>query len=130
VVEAKPTQYDWGVPLFVGAIALVLWLSGGRYVSTDDSYIHAAKLVVSSDVSSLVSDVYVHEGQRVRKGEALFRVDPKQFQISVDNAKAQLAQTALNLRSMKEITGACSAMQPPKRRKSKWHREPITALLI
>src|SRR5262245_41044655 len=72
-----------GVPLLVGAILLVGWLSGGRYVSTDDSYIHAAKLVVSSDVSGLVSDVYVHEGQRVRKSEALFRIDPKQFQIAV-----------------------------------------------
>ena len=91
-----------GVPLLVGAIALVLWLSGGRYVSTDDAYIHAAKLVVSSDVSGLVSNVYVHEGQKVRKGEALFRIDPKQFQIAVNNATAQLAQTALNLRSMKE----------------------------
>src|SRR5262249_52607629 len=58
--------------------------------------------MVSSDVSGLVSEVLVHEGQAVRKGDVLFRVDPKQFQIAVDNAKAQLAQTALNLQAMKQ----------------------------
>jgi membrane fusion protein (multidrug efflux system) len=38
----------------------------------------------------------------MRKGEVLFRIDPRQFQIALDNAKAQLAQIALNLQSMKE----------------------------
>ncbi|HEY7548393.1 MAG TPA: HlyD family secretion protein, partial [Hyphomicrobiaceae bacterium] len=60
------------------------------------------KLMVSSDVSGLVSEVLVHEGQAVRKGDVLFRIDPRQFQIALDNAKAQLAQTALNLQAMKE----------------------------
>jgi membrane fusion protein (multidrug efflux system) len=32
----------------------------------------------------------------------LFRIDPRQFQIAVDNAKAQLAQTALSLEAMKQ----------------------------
>jgi membrane fusion protein, multidrug efflux system len=91
-----------GVPLLVAVIAFFTWFTGGRYVSTDNAYIHAPKLMVSADVSGLVSDVLVHEGQKVRKGDVLFRIDPKQFQIAVDNAKAQLAQTALNLQSMKE----------------------------
>lgn len=91
-----------GVPLLVALIAFVLWVTGGRYVSTDNAYVHAPKLMVSSDVSGLVSEVYVHEGQSVRKGDVLFRIDPRQFQIAVDNATAELAQTALNLQSMKE----------------------------
>jgi len=91
-----------GVPLLVALIGFVLWLAGGRYVSTDNAYVHAPKLMVSSDVSGLVSDVLVHEGQSVRKGDVLFRIDPRQFQIAVDNATAELAQTALNLQSMKE----------------------------
>jgi multidrug resistance efflux pump len=65
-----------------------------------NAYIHAAKLMVSSDVSGIVSDVLVHEGQTVRQGDVLFRIDPEQFKIALDNAKAQLAQTALNLESM------------------------------
>jgi membrane fusion protein (multidrug efflux system) len=91
-----------GVPLLVAVAAFLLWYTGGRYVATDNAYVHAPKLMVSSDVSGLVSEVLVHEGQAVRKGDVLFRIDPRQFQIAVDNAKAQLAQTALNLRAMKQ----------------------------
>src|SRR5215475_15224838 len=91
-----------GVPLLVALIAFFMWYTGGRYVSTDNAYIHAPKLMVSSDVSGIVSDVLVHEGQTVRQGDVLFRIDPKQFKIALDNAKAQLAQTALDLESMKQ----------------------------
>jgi membrane fusion protein (multidrug efflux system) len=91
-----------GVPLLVAVASFVLWYTGGRYVGTDNAYVRAPKLMVSSDVSGLVSEVLVHEGQAVRKGDVLFRIDPRQFQIALDNAKAQLAQTALNLRAMKE----------------------------
>src|SRR4029453_18854498 len=84
-------------PLLVAVIAFWFWFTGGRYESTDNTYIHAAKLMVSSDVSGIVSDVLVHEGQTVRQGDVLFRIDPEQFKIALDNAKAQLAQTTLNL---------------------------------
>ncbi len=90
-----------GVAL-VAAVALVLWLFGGRYVSTDDAYVQSAKLMVSTDVSGLVKDVDVKEGQHVKKGEVLFRLDPQPFRIAVQNAKAQLDQTALTIDSMKQ----------------------------
>jgi membrane fusion protein, multidrug efflux system len=82
--------------------ALVFWLMGGRYVSTDDSYIKAAKLMVSTDVSGLVQEVDVREGQQVKKGQVLFQLDPKPFRIALANAKAQLANMALTVASMKE----------------------------
>lgn len=91
----------YGGVALVTAVAAVVWLTGGRFVSSDDSYVHAAKLMVSTDVSGLVLDVDVHEGQHVKKGQVLFRLDPHQFQIAVDNAKAQLAETALNIEAMK-----------------------------
>lgn len=76
----------------VAIASLAFWLTGGRYVSTDDAYIQAAKLMVSTDVSGLVKTVNVREGQKVKKGEILFTIDPHPFQIALDNAKAQLAQ--------------------------------------
>ncbi|MGA7329433.1 MAG: HlyD family secretion protein [Rhodomicrobium sp.] len=79
-----------------------LWLRGGRYVSTDDSYIRAAKLMVSTDVSGLVSSVDVHEGEIVKKDQVLFRIDPQQYQIALNITKANLEQTALNIEAMKE----------------------------
>ena len=94
--------------LMVGGVAIVVvagavfWLTGGRYVSTDDAYVQANKLMVSSDVSGVVSEIDVKEGQRVMTGQVLFRLDPKPFQIALANAESQLAQSALNVKSMEQ----------------------------
>ncbi|MEJ0041562.1 MAG: HlyD family secretion protein [Rhizomicrobium sp.] len=90
----------WGAGLVL-AIAALLYFTGGRYVSTDDAYVHAAKLMVSTDVSGLVESVNVREGQAVKAGDILFRLDPKPFQIALDNAKAALAQTVLDVEGTK-----------------------------
>jgi membrane fusion protein (multidrug efflux system) len=93
--------------LMLGGIAIVAvgsgayWMTGGRYVSIDDAYARAAKESLSTDVSGIVAQVPVHEGQSVKKGDVLLRLDPRQFQIAVDGAKASLAATALSLNAMK-----------------------------
>src|SRR5450432_4608142 len=79
-----------GVGLFL-AVAGIVYLMGGRYVTADDSYVHANKLMVSTDVSGLVKSVNVHEGQQVKAGDILFTLDPKPFQIALENAQANLA---------------------------------------
>ena len=79
-----------GVPLLVAVISAYFYLTGGRYVSTDDAYVRAAKLMVSAEVSGVVSEVDVHEGQAVKAGDILFKIDPRPFQIAVENAKANL----------------------------------------
>lgn len=70
-------------------------------MGTDNAYVRTAKLMVSTDVSGLVSDVEVKEGQAIKKGDVLFRIDPRAFQIALDNAKASLDQVALGIRAMK-----------------------------
>ena len=96
------------IHLMVGGVALVAlvsavaWFTGGRYASTDNAYVRAAKLMVTTDISGIVSEVNVKEGQTVKAGDVLFQVDPKPFGIALDSAKASLAQTALNIESMKQ----------------------------
>jgi membrane fusion protein (multidrug efflux system) len=91
-----------GGAVLVAIASAYFWFVSGRYVSTDNAYVRAAKLMVSTDVSGIVSDVNVREGQHVKAGDVLFRVDPKPFQIAVDSAKAQLELTAFNIEAMKE----------------------------
>ena len=87
--------------LMLGGIAVVLvasfayWLHGGRYVSIDNAYVRAAKLAVATDISGIVAEVTVKEGQRVKKGDVLFRLERRHFEIAVAGARANLAQTAL-----------------------------------
>jgi membrane fusion protein (multidrug efflux system) len=85
----------------VAAVSGYVYLAGGRYIGADDSYVHANKLMVSTDVSGLIKTVDVHEGQTVKRGDILFTLDPQPFQIALDNAKAALAQTVLDVSSDK-----------------------------
>jgi membrane fusion protein (multidrug efflux system) len=90
----------------LGALVLIVggityWLSGGRYIETEDAYVQANVLNVTTDVSGLVDEIYVHEGQIVEKGQVLFRLDPSQFQLAVDQAQANLDQAMLQLNSLK-----------------------------
>jgi membrane fusion protein (multidrug efflux system) len=93
--------------LMLGGIVIVgigvayYWISGGRYVSIDDAYVRAAKVVVATDVSGIVLEVPVHEGQRVAKGDVLLRLDPHQFQIAYNGAKANLNGMVSTLNAMK-----------------------------
>jgi membrane fusion protein (multidrug efflux system) len=98
----------WGVGIFLAAAA-AFYLVGGRYVSVDDSYIHANKLMVSTDVSGLVKSVDVHEGQTVKAGQVLFTLDPQPFQIALENAQAALAQTRLDVESTRATYRAAIA---------------------
>lgn len=98
-----------GGVVIVAAVSLIVYLTGGRYVTTDDFYVKAAQLMVSTDVSGLVKDVDVHEGQHVNAGDILFRLDPKPFQIALDNAKAALATAAQNVNPQKPIIAATSS---------------------
>jgi membrane fusion protein, multidrug efflux system len=84
--------------LIAGGYAYVI---GGRVMSTDDAYVEADKVGISADVSGIVNEVDVTENQRVSTGQVLYRLDPRQFQIALDNAKANLAQTELTVESMK-----------------------------
>jgi membrane fusion protein, multidrug efflux system len=74
----------------VGGIAL--YLSGGRYVGTDDAYVGAQKVLTTPDISGKIDKVVVKEGQHVNEGDVLFEIDPVPFRLAVDQAKAQLEQ--------------------------------------
>jgi membrane fusion protein (multidrug efflux system) len=97
-----------GVGLLL-AVAAIVYLIGGRYVGSDDSYVHANKLMVSTDVSGLVQTVNVHEGQQVRAGQVLFTLDPKPFTIALENAEAALASTAQDVQSTRASYAAAMA---------------------
>ncbi len=93
--------------LMLGGIVIVLggttvaYLNGGRYVGTDDAYVKAAQLTVTTDVSGMVKSVEAHEGQRVAAGDVLFRLDPEPFEIALANAKATELQAEMTVRSLK-----------------------------
>jgi membrane fusion protein (multidrug efflux system) len=94
-------------PLMIGAVALVLvvglivYLTGGRYESTDDAQVVGARVQVSSTISGRVVTVAVHEGQLVHAGQLLFQLDGRPYEQASAEAQANLAQARLNIEALK-----------------------------
>jgi membrane fusion protein (multidrug efflux system) len=89
------------LPLALGAGAY-WYVTGGQVMSTDDAYVQAETVGISTDVSGVVQGIDVANNQHVDPGQVLYRLDPRQFQIALDNAKANLAQSALTIDAMKQ----------------------------
>lgn len=96
----RPLLMIGGVVVVV-LVCLLFWLFGGRYVSTDDSYVDAGKVSLSTDVSGLVGKIYVHDNEYVKDGQPLFALKQGRFTIAVDAANAALAQVVLNVEAEK-----------------------------
>lgn len=79
------------IPLVVTAIGGGIYLGSGRYISTDNAYVGAQKVLITPDISGKVARVTVREGQHVKAGDKLFEIDPQPFQIALEQAKAKLA---------------------------------------
>ena len=80
------------LPLAALIAGLTFYLNGGRYVTTDDAYVGAQKVLITPDVSGKIENVVVREGQQVNEGDVLFEIDPVPFRLAVQQAKATLDQ--------------------------------------
>jgi membrane fusion protein, multidrug efflux system len=80
------------LPIVAVIGGLAFYLSGGRYVGTDDAYVGAQKVLITPDISGKIDKVVVKEGQHVNAGDVLFEIDPVPFRLAVDQAKATLEQ--------------------------------------
>ncbi|HVX77154.1 MAG TPA: HlyD family secretion protein [Bradyrhizobium sp.] len=83
----------------IGGIAF--YLSGGRYVGTDDAYVGAQKVLITPDISAKIEKIVVKEGQFVKQGDVLFEFDPVPFRLAVDQAKATLDQARTSYNNLK-----------------------------
>ena len=84
----------------VAIAAVVCWQLWVYYMLspwTRDGRVRADVVPVAADVSGLVSDVFVHDNQRVKKGEPLFRIDQKRFELALETAKAEVASRQASL---------------------------------
>ena len=99
--------------LVVPALLLIgggyYWLSGGDSVSTDNAQVKQDIVSVSAQVNGPVVAVLVNNGDRVKRGQLLYRIDPAPFRVALEQAEAQLAAARLQttqLRTQAAGTGA------------------------
>jgi RND family efflux transporter MFP subunit len=89
---------------------------------TRDGRVRADVVPVAADVSGLISDVFVHDNEKVSKGQQLFRIDRWRFQYALDQAKANVAiqqatldQNTRDLLRTKGLTSLATTQQQVER---------------
>ncbi|CAD6558947.1 Colistin resistance protein EmrA [Paraburkholderia hiiakae] len=82
--------------LVAAAVWLGHWWVVGRFIeSTDDAYLQADSVTIAPKVSGYVTDVYVADNQAVKAGDPLVKLDARQYQVALDQARATVdARTA------------------------------------
>lgn len=98
------------LPLVAVVAGLAFYLAGGRYVTTDNAYVGAQKVLITPDVSGKISKVVVQEGQQVATGDVMFEIDPAPFRFAVAQAEAKVAQSATDLANLKSNNAALTRL--------------------
>jgi membrane fusion protein (multidrug efflux system) len=91
-------------------IAGAYWyVSGGQVMSTDDAYVEADKVGISTDVSGIVKEIDVSDNQEVAAGQVLFRMDDLPFRLALERAEAQVGIVRNDLNALKASYGDMEA---------------------
>jgi membrane fusion protein (multidrug efflux system) len=89
------------VPVVLAAGGGYFWLTGGRYVETDNAYLQQNKVSISSDVAGRIASVAVKDNQLVKAGDILFTIDPQSYTIALAQADAALASARVNVEQLR-----------------------------
>jgi membrane fusion protein (multidrug efflux system) len=94
------------VPAIAVAGGVYFYLQGGRFVGTDNAYVAAQKVIITPEVSGKVVSIAVQEGQAVKVGDPLLKIDPSTYQIAQQAAEAQVAKVRTEFNTLKATLGS------------------------
>jgi membrane fusion protein, multidrug efflux system len=77
------------------------YVTGGRVMSTDNAYVEADKVGISTDVSGIVKEIDVGNNQHVEGGQVLFRLDDLPFRLALERDEAQVGIVRNDLNALK-----------------------------
>ena len=89
------------LPLIAAVVGGIFYLTGGRYISTDNAYVGAQKVLITPDVSGKIIHIAVHEGQHVKPGDELFKLDPEPYKLALLQAQAKLTAARVTYEKLK-----------------------------
>ncbi|HJR04866.1 MAG TPA: biotin/lipoyl-binding protein, partial [Methylomirabilota bacterium] len=80
--------------LAAGAYGVHAWRYWNRHVSTDDAFVEGHVSPVSARVRGTVLELLVRDNQEVAAGTPLARLDPRDLEVKVHQARAAVATAA------------------------------------
>src|SRR4051812_21518990 len=120
-----------GVPLVIAVVGVALYAMGGRYAGTDNAYVHADTVSIAPEVSGRLVSVDVATNQPVEAGQVLFRIDDRAPRYALEQAEADLRQTAFDFQGIKASLGEQQATLDQSRTTQDYRQrdfDPIAAL--
>jgi membrane fusion protein, multidrug efflux system len=78
------------------------WRTGRFLVSTDDAYVQAHSVLISPKVSGYISEAPVDDNQVVTAGQVLARIDPRDYQTALDQARANVAAARASIDTLNQ----------------------------
>ena len=94
-----------------GTIAVLWAIHAAHFESTDDAFIEGRVIPISPQVAARVKEVHVSDNQSVHKGDLLVELDPTDYQVALDQAKASEAAVVGQLQQAKAQVTASQASQ-------------------
>ncbi len=97
------------VPLLIAAGIGAWWLMSQGTVSTDNAFIKQDMVSVTPEVTGPITKIFVKDGQNVKAGDPLFRIDEEPYRLAIANAEAALAQAQANVSALSnsaDLSGA------------------------
>ena len=98
-----------GVPALAIVGAIMLWLSGGRFVSTENAYVKAHVVPIAPEVAGRIVEVAVGDHKPVAKDDLLFRIDPEPYRLALARADADLDQARAQVENLRASLAEASA---------------------
>lgn len=89
------------VPLIAAGAGFTFYMYGGRYITTDNAYVGAQKVLITPDISGKIQTIFVKEGQHVAAGDPLFEIDPVPFKLALTQAQSKLASVRTDFNNLK-----------------------------
>ncbi len=89
------------LPALAAVLGIFFYLFSGRYVSTDNAYVGAQKVLITPEVSGKVVHIAVVEGQMLSPGDELFSIDPAPYRFAAQEAEARLARIRSEFENLK-----------------------------
>jgi membrane fusion protein (multidrug efflux system) len=119
IVESKPRSFRrigmmLVVPLLIVLGLVYYFFAGAGSVSTDNAAVKQDIVSVSAQINGPIVEVRVKDGDHVKRGDLLFRIDPDTYRVALEQAQAQLAAAKLQTTQLRteavgtgaDITGA------------------------
>jgi membrane fusion protein (multidrug efflux system) len=86
-----------GAVIVIAAVSF--WLYSSTYESTDDAQVDGHLDGITSRIDGEVKAVHVEEDQSVQAGDLLIELDPRDYQVALEQAQAQLLKAQAGVRA-------------------------------